>query len=65
MDECKRDYLPISHGTYLSKKMYRKIPEKKKRMSTMPYSSTMGSIMYAILCTKSDMAYVLDITSRF
>ena len=42
-----------------------KIPEERNRMSSIPYASTVGSIMYAILCTKPDVTYVLGIVSRF
>ena len=34
-------------------------------MNEIPYASTVGSIMYAMLCTKPDVAYALGIASRF
>ena len=34
------------------------IPEERKRMSEIPYASSLGSIMYAMLCTKADVAYI-------
>ena len=34
-------------------------------MSRIPYASTIGSIMYAMLCTRLDVAHALSITSRF
>ena len=34
-------------------------------MSNIPYASTIGSIMYAILCTRPDVSYALSITSRY
>ena len=34
-------------------------------MSKIPYASAIRSIMYAMLCTRPDMAYVLNIVSRF
>ena len=34
-------------------------------MSRIPYASTIGSIMYAMLCTRPDVAYALSMTSRF
>ena len=57
--------MPIRYGIHLSKKIYHKTPEERKRMSKIPYASTMGSIIYAMLCTRSDIAYALDIASRF
>ena len=34
-------------------------------MSVIPYASTIGSIMYAMLCTRPDVAYALSVTSRY
>ena len=65
MEASKRGYLLASHGIHLSKKIYPKTPEERKRMNEIPYASAMGSIMYAILCTRPDVAYALGIASRF
>ena len=65
MEESKRDYLSIGHGIQLSKKISPKTPEERNRMSSIPYVSTVGSIMYAMLCTRSDVAYALGIVSKF
>ena len=34
-------------------------------MSTIPYASTIGSIMYAMLCTRPDISFALSVTSRY
>ena len=34
-------------------------------MSSIPYAWIVGSIMYAMLCTRPDVTYALDIVSRF
>ena len=65
MEANKRGYLLASHSIHLSKKICPKTPEERKRMSKISYASAVGSIIYAMLCTKPDVAYVLDITSRF
>ena len=65
MEANKRGYLPASHGIRLSKKMYPKTPEERKRMSEIPYASVVGSIMYAMLCTRPDVTYALGVASRF
>ncbi|GKD63096.1 hypothetical protein Tco_1305204, partial [Tanacetum coccineum] len=36
-----------------------------KRMQNVPYASVVGSIMYAMRCTRPDVAFVRNITSRF
>ena len=65
MEESKRGYLPMSQGIHLSKRMSPKTPEERNRMSTIPYASAIGSILYAMLCTRPDVAYALGIVSRF
>ena len=34
-------------------------------MSKIPYASAIGSIMYAMLCTRPDVSYALSITSKY
>ena len=34
-------------------------------MSKIPYASVIGSVMYAMLCTRLDVAHALSMTSRF
>nr|GEY01951.1 putative retrotransposon protein [Tanacetum cinerariifolium] len=35
------------------------------RMQNIPYASAVGSIMYAVRCTRPDVAFVQNMTSRF
>ncbi|XP_031387187.1 secreted RxLR effector protein 161-like [Punica granatum] len=34
-------------------------------MAQVPYASAIGSLMYAILCTRPDIAYAISVTSRY
>ena len=34
-------------------------------MNMIPYASAIGSIMYAMLCTRPDIAHALSVTSRY
>ena len=34
-------------------------------MSRFPYVSTVGSIIYAMICMRSDMAYSLGVVSKY
>ena len=34
-------------------------------MNKIPYASAIGSIMYAMLCTRTDVSYALSATSRY
>ena len=55
----------MSHGVSLSGKMSPKTPEERERMSKIPYASAIGSIIYAMLCTRPDVAYSISVTSRY
>ena len=65
MDLSKRGNLPTTHGIYLSKSMCPKTQDERQRMSQIPYASAIGSIMYAMLCTRPDVSYALSVTSRY
>ena len=65
MENSKRGFLPMSHGIKLSKTQCPASKEERERMSRIPYASAIGSIMYAMLCTRPDVAYALSITSRY
>ncbi|KAJ9544714.1 hypothetical protein OSB04_024421 [Centaurea solstitialis] len=54
MDEFKKGFIPMQHGIVLSKAQ---CPESKDKMKSIAYASTIGSIMYAMLCTRPDIAY--------
>jgi len=34
-------------------------------MSNVPYSSVVGSLMYAMACTRPDLSYVVSVVSRY
>ncbi|GJS89431.1 retrotransposon protein, putative, ty1-copia subclass [Tanacetum coccineum] len=40
-------------------------PKEVKRMQNVPYASVVGSIMYAVRCTRPDVTFAQNITSRF
>ena len=42
-----------------------KTSEKMAEMAKVPYASAIGSLMYAMLCTRPDIAYAISMTSRF
>ncbi len=65
MLDSKRGLLPVRHGIHLSKAMSPKTPEERANMAKVPYASAIGSLMYAMLCTRPDIAYGVSVTSRF
>lgn len=39
--------------------------KEKEDMSRIPYASTVGSLMYAMVCTQLDIAYSVGVVSKF
>jgi hypothetical protein len=65
MQDSKKDFLPMSHGITLSKKECPSEPDEQERIIVISYASAIGSIMYAMLCTRPDVSYALCATSRY
>ena len=65
MEDSKRGFIPMSHGIKLSKTQRPANQEERNRMNKIPYASAIGSIMYAMLCTRPDVSYALSATSRY
>ena len=63
MENSKRGLLPLRHGIHISKGQSPKTPKAKELISKKPYGSAMGSLMYAMLCTRLDICYVVGIVS--
>nr|GFA94484.1 hypothetical protein [Tanacetum cinerariifolium] len=65
MENSKRRSIPMQEKLKLSKSQGASTPAEMKRMQNVPYTSTVGSIMYAVRCTRLDVAFAQNITSRF
>uniref|UniRef100_A0A3Q7HPF2 Reverse transcriptase Ty1/copia-type domain-containing protein n=1 Tax=Solanum lycopersicum TaxID=4081 RepID=A0A3Q7HPF2_SOLLC len=51
---------------FLSQRSYiQKSEEEKEYMSRVPYASAVGSLMYAMVCTRPDLAHAVSVVSRF
>ncbi|KAJ9539153.1 hypothetical protein OSB04_031886 [Centaurea solstitialis] len=57
MDESKKGFIPMQHGIVLSKTQCPVSNQDQDKMKSVPYASTIGSIMYAMLSTRPDVAY--------
>ena len=57
MQDSKRGYLPMSDGITLRKSQCPNTKDEQERMSKIPYSLAIGSIMYAMLCTRPDVCF--------
>ena len=56
---------PLASHFKLSKDMCPETQEEIDYMSKIPYSSTVGSLMYAMVCTRPDIAHVVGVVSRY
>ncbi|GJV19992.1 retrotransposon protein, putative, ty1-copia subclass [Tanacetum coccineum] len=65
MENSKRGSIPMQDKLRLSKSQGASTPAELKRMQSVPYASAVGSIMYAVRCTRPDVAFAQNITSRF
>ncbi|KAK2382607.1 hypothetical protein QL285_070129 [Trifolium repens] len=65
MHESKKGFIPMQHGLFLSKTQSPSTKEERNHMNKIPYASAIGSIMYAMLCTRPDVSYALSATSRY
>jgi hypothetical protein len=52
MQECKPVKVPIPVGVKLSADQCPKTQEEEEDMSRVPYASAVGSLMYAMVCTR-------------
>ena len=53
MEQSKKEFLPMLQGVKLSKTQSPTTAEDRNRMKVIPYASAIGSIKYAMLCTRS------------
>ena len=54
MDQSKKGFLPVLQGVKLSQTQCPTSAEDREKMKDVPYASAIGSIMYAMMCTRPD-----------
>nr|GEY37139.1 hypothetical protein [Tanacetum cinerariifolium] len=57
MENSKRGSILMQEKLKLSKSQGASTPAELKRMQNVPYASAVGSIMYAVRCTRPDVAF--------
>ena len=65
MENAKKSLLPMSPGTVLSKNQCPQTLNERVQMNDVPYASAVGSIMYAMLCTRLDVSYAVSVSSKY
>ena len=65
MQNCKPGDTPISKGDKFSLNQCPKNDIEEKEMQKIPYASVVGSLMYAQVCTRPDIAYIVGMLGRY
>jgi hypothetical protein len=65
MQECKLIKVPIPVGVKLSADQCPKTHEEEEDMYHVPYASAVDSLMYAMVCTRPDIAHAVGVLSRY
>ena len=64
-DQSKKGFLPLLQGVKLSSAQSPTTVEDREKMSVIPYASAIGSIMYAMLCTRPDVNLAISLVGRY
>ena len=65
MQDCKPGNTPVAKGDKFSLNQCPKNDFEEKEMQKIPYSSVVGSLMYAQVCTRPDIAYITGMLGRY
>ena len=65
IQDAKTRSTPLAAHFNLTKKQSPKTDEDKEYMAKVPYASAVGSLMYAMVCTRPDIAHAVGVVSRF
>ncbi|CAN6704261.1 unnamed protein product [Malus baccata var. baccata] len=65
MEKCSSGELPIGKGDKMSAEQSPKNELEKESMKDKPYASLVGSLMYAQVCTRPDLAFAVSVLGRF
>ena len=65
MKNSKPVSTPLVGHVKLSKRLCPSTEKEKGEMSVIPYSSVVGSLMYAMVCTRPYISHAIGVVSRF
>ncbi|GJV88834.1 retrovirus-related pol polyprotein from transposon TNT 1-94 [Tanacetum coccineum] len=65
MQDCKPILTPFPTDVKLSSKMSPSSEKERMEMSRVPYASAVGSLMFAMICTRPDIAHAVGVVSRY
>ena len=65
MDQSKKGFLPVLQGGKVSQTRSATTTEDREKMKVIPYASAIGSIMYAMLCTRPNVCLAISLAGRY
>ena len=65
MQDCKPVKVPSPIGTKLCTDQCPQSQEDIEYMAHVPYTNVVGSLMYAMVCTRPDISHVVGVLSRY
>ena len=65
MKDCSPSIAPIVKGDRFNLNLCPKNDLEREQMKNIPYDSTVGSLMYAQVCTRPDIAFVVGMLGRY
>ena len=65
MEQSKKEFLPVLQGVKLSKTQNPTMAENRKEWIVIPYASVIGSIKYAMLCTRPIVYLALSLAKEY
>ena len=64
-DDSKPVSTPLAPHLKLSSQLSPKTDEEREYMAKVPYANVVGSLMYAMVCTRSDISQAVSVVSRY
>ena len=65
MQDCNPIDTPFARSENLSKEMSPKTLEEKRKMSNVPYSNVVKSLMYVTMCTRPNICYAVGMVGHY
>ncbi|KAM1128224.1 hypothetical protein ACFX15_037517 [Malus domestica] len=65
MESCNSGQVLVNKGDKFSKIQCPRSDLEVKKMQAKPYASLIGSLMYATICTRPDIAFIVGMLGRF
>ena len=65
VNDAKPRTTPLANHFKLSKEQSPKTTEERDHIALVPYASPVGSLMYTMVCTRTNIAHAVGIVNRY